>query len=103
MNALKSLVNELGSVHSVDGFLTKLTTFVLRLEDLFGEHRSARRVFEKVLACEELELFLRVLAGYRDVVEVMVFRDLRLKPLRSYADILLETLNSIESTEETFP
>jgi len=95
--ALEMFIHEVCSARSVDGILTKFTTFVLRLEDLFRNCADARRVFEKVLMCEELQDVLAVLASYSEFVEQFIYSNPRFKPLISYADILLVSLRRTEA------
>jgi hypothetical protein len=58
--ALELFVYEATATRSIDGLLTKLTTLVLRLEDLFKDRPRAGRVFEKILKCDEVLEPLRV-------------------------------------------
>lgn len=95
--ALEMFIHEVCSARSVDGILTKFTTFVLRLEDLFRNCADARRVFEKVLMCEELQDVLAVLASYSEFVEQFIYSNPRFKPLISYVDILLVSLRRVEA------
>jgi len=95
--ALEMLIHEVCSARSIDGILTKFTTFVLRLEDLFRNYADARRVFEKVLMCDELQDVLAVLASYSEFVEQFIYSNPRFKPLISYADILLVSLRRVEA------
>jgi len=98
--ALELFVYEATATRSIDGLLTKLTTLVLRLEDLFKDRPRAGRVFEKILKCDEVLEPLRVLASYRDFIESLVFSNPRFRPLVAYVSILLSALNSVKPVEK---
>jgi hypothetical protein len=98
--ALELFVYEVTATRSVDGLLTKLTTLVLRLEDLFKDSHKAGRVFEKILKCDEVLEPLRVLASYRDFIERLVFSSPRFRPLTAYVSVLLSALDSVKPVEK---
>jgi len=98
--ALELFVYEATATRSVDGLLTKLTTLVLRLEDLFKDTSKAGRVFEKILKCDEVLEPLRVLASYRDFIEQLVFSSPRFRPLTAYVSVLLSALDSVKPVEK---
>jgi len=52
--AVEMFVNEAKNLSTVDGYLIKLTTLVLRLEDVWRDKSRPRRAFEKILICDEV-------------------------------------------------
>ena len=98
--ALKNFVSEVGKTRSVDGFLVKLTTFVLRLEDLFGGSRRAGEVLRKVLLCDEVQEVIAPFAKYRHHIEQLVYRDPRFKPLQRYINDVVWALSIVKPVEK---
>jgi hypothetical protein len=98
--ALKNFVSEVAKTRSVDGFLVKFTTFVLRLEDLFGGSRRAGEVFRKVLLCDEVQEVIAPFASYRHYIEQLAYRDPRFKPLQRYIGDVIWVLSIVKPVEK---
>jgi hypothetical protein len=98
--ALRNFVSEVGKTQSVDGFLVKLTTFVLRLEDLFGGSRRAGEVLRKVLLCDEVQEVIAPFANYRHYIVQLAYRDPRFKPLQHYIGDVIWALSIVKPIEK---
>lgn len=94
--AMRKFVEEANHLSSVDGYLVKLETLILQVEDLssYGKY-DPKVVFKKMLSCRELVESLQPLSNYISDVEHLVAHDIRHKLLRPYLETLLEALRSI--------
>jgi hypothetical protein len=98
--AVEMFVNEAKNLSTVDGYLIKLTTLVLRLEDVWRDKSRSRRAFEKILMCDEVRDSLRPLAHHADIVEYLISTNPRYKPLATYADPLSAVLRELKPSEK---
>jgi hypothetical protein len=80
-------LNEVRGVRSIDGFLVKLTTFVLRLEEVFKDDVGVSRVLENVLGNSVVRSSIESLAPQQSVKD-LILSNPRFKPLRKYVDII---------------
>jgi hypothetical protein len=85
--AVELFLDEVRGVRSIDGFLVKLTTFVLRLEEVFKDDVGVGRVLENVLANSVVRSSIESLASQQSVKD-LILSNPRFKPLRKYVDII---------------
>jgi hypothetical protein len=85
--AVELFLNEVRGVRSIDGFLVKLTTFVLRLEEVFKDDVGVSRVLENVLANSIVRSSIESLVSQQSVKD-LILSNPRFKPLRKYVDII---------------
>ncbi len=98
---VKAVAGELGYVKTVDGFLVKLSTLLYEItNECFGNPECARGLFEKALKHPLLARELSRLSCYADAVKKTVEADPRFRDLRTYSDVLLGVLASLECRGE---
>ncbi|WP_244372447.1 hypothetical protein [Staphylothermus marinus] len=98
------LADSLSYIRSIDGFLVKLGTIVVSLEDECREISNCDPavLLENILMHEKLSRYLSRFSCYIDDIVDSINSDPRHKVLRKYTDVLrsvLERIKCVESTE----
>lgn len=101
--AIRRFVIEAKTTHSVDGYLILLGGLVFEIEEFRGFRMfdyDSREILKKILSCAEVVEALSPLANYIEDVRDIVYSSPRHKSLRSYLDIITETLSKIPPSEK---
>ncbi len=100
--AIRRLVAEAKTTHSVDGYLILLGGLVFEIEDLGGLRAAdynPREVLRKVLSCAEVAEALSPLANYVEAVRSLVNSGPRHRSLRPYIDLIVEAVRAVPPSE----
>lgn len=94
--SIKTFIEEVKHVRSVDGFLIKLGFLAEEIKSSLSLNERTlekeREMFKKVLECREVAEALSPLASYYQAVGDLIANDPRHRDLKPLADILLEHL-----------
>lgn len=100
LERISLLSQEFRHFKTLDSYLIKLSSLAYDLEDhCFGDVERAKELLKEVLTHPLMADHVSLLSCYRDIIESQIQRDPRLKKLKEYGDILMNTLSSVSCKE----
>jgi len=92
----ENLVNELRYVSTIDWYLMKLSSLVLKLKDLCNRNSICiQNSLMRVLNSEKIKRCMSILTRYRGNVMKLIYTDPRFKNLREYSNLIDGYLGSL--------
>ena len=98
LDSIRLFVSGVSTCKSIDCYLMKLDTLIITVEEIFGN--KANEVFRKILLCSEVRDSLGPLAEHIGVVESLALTDPRHRPVKRYLNLLIATLETLQSTSK---